>query len=397
MAVHPIVRLDRKKTLTVCGLMSGTSADGIDACLVKIKDRSRGGVDTKVLHHHHVPYPKALRRILIDLAEERAGAEATAILMRADFALGEALGAAVIRAVEAAGMRMKDIDVVASHGQTIHHRTRAPKLAGLESRSTMQIGQPAVIAERTGAVVVSNFRARDIAAGGEGAPLVPRAEELLFGDRPRPLAFQNLGGIGNVTFFPGGKKRPLAFDTGPANMPLDLLTAELTGGKQAYDRDGRLAAKGRLSERLVEDLLDHPFFRLPPPKSAGREEFGRPFLERAKKLAKKRKVEGNDLLASLVEVVARSVADAYRAHLSPLPLEMIVSGGGGHNPELMRRIRAHLPGVSIVASDALGVAAQVKEALAFAVLGYETIRARPAGCPWATGSSHAVVLGQVTY
>jgi anhydro-N-acetylmuramic acid kinase len=355
--------------MKVAGIMSGTSLDGIDVAVVEMP-----GV--KTLRFYSVPYPAKIRQRL--LAVSNAVTE-TAEISRLNFELGELYA----RAVKRAGR----VDLIGCHGQTIYHEG---------GRNTLQIGEAAVVAERTGAPVVANFRARDIAAGGQGAPLVPYADYLLFRHRRRARVALNIGGIANITVIPAGAKARdvTAFDTGPGNMVMDALAREATGGRTNFDRGGRMAARGTIDQALLEQLLRDPYYRRRPPKSAGREQYGKEFVARMKRSG--RPVE--DLIATATALTAATIALAIRGSLGPASgnADLIVSGGGVHNPRLMAQLAAFLPGYTIWTSTDFGVDADAKEAIAFAVLAYATLRRRPSNVPSATGARGAVILGSVT-
>jgi len=361
--------------MLVAGLMSGTSADGIDVALVEIRGRR-----FRVIDCWTVPYPRRVRRAVLE-------ARTVADIARLHFLLGELYAAAVAR-----GPRRPDL--VASHGQTVHHEGRPVKFLGRRVASTLQIGSAAVIAERLGVAVVSDFRPRDIAAGGQGAPLVPYVDYLLFRHPRRGRVALNIGGIANITAIPpaAAPTEVLAFDTGPGNMVIDALASKATGGRLTYDRNGRLAARGRINRQLLHELAREPYFRRKPPKSAGREQFGENFVKRL--LAGGFPLE--DLIATVTALTAVSVADAIRRFVPFAVDEMIVSGGGAHNPQIMKHLAALLPGVAIATSADFGIDVDAKEAIAFALLGYETWRRRPANLPSATGAAHPVILGDIT-
>jgi anhydro-N-acetylmuramic acid kinase len=376
----------------IVGLMSGTSLDGVDAALVEIEGEGVDDARFRLVHWLTAPFDEARREaihgaILAGSAEHLCG-------LHAD--LGEWLGEAVVRVCDEAGVPRERVDAVGSHGQTVWHRPPAWDRRG----ATLQLGDPATIAERTGIAVVSDFRTRDMAAGGQGAPLVPWVDRLLFSLPDRARALQNIGGIGNVTWVPprGSAADLLAFDTGPGNALMDTAVEIATGGRMTYDRDGRLGAQGVVDEALLADLLRHPYFAAEPPKSTGREEFGRPFVER---LVTATAPEGDrdwlDLVATLTELTARSIADAYRRWIVPRGVEQVVlTGGGARNPTLVRRIRSLLDPLEVVDGEVLGVDPECKEAVAFAVLAWAHLRGIPANVPAATGAAGPRVLGSLT-
>ncbi len=378
--------------MKIVGLMSGTSLDGVDAALVEVTGTGIDDVKARVIHALTVPYEERQRAaihdgILAGTAEALCG-------LHAD--LGEWLGEAVVQVCRAADVELSTVDAVGSHGQTVWHRPPAGGRRG----ATLQLGDAATIAERTGIAVVSDFRTRDIAAGGHGAPLVPWVDQLLFALPDRARALQNIGGIGNVTRVPprGSGETVFAFDTGPGNALMDAAVEIATGGRLKYDRGGQLAARGTVDEELLADLLRHPFFAAEPPKSTGREEFGRPFVTRLVELLEP---EGDqdwmDLVATLTELTARSIADAYGRWLIPRGLdEVVLTGGGAKNPTLVARIAALLSPLPMVDGDELGVDPEAKEAVAFAVLAWAHLRGIPANLPSATGAAGPRVLGSLT-
>jgi anhydro-N-acetylmuramic acid kinase len=376
----------------IVGLMSGTSLDGVDAALVSIEGESLADVRWEMVGWHTSAYDEARRQVIHD-AILQGSAEALCALHAE---LGEWLAEAALRVCDAAGVAPERVEAIGSHGQTVWH---IPPSEGRRG-STLQLGDPATIAERTGRPVVSDFRARDMAAGGQGAPLVPWVDRVLFAVPGAARALQNIGGIGNVSRVPprGSDEPLLAFDTGPGNALIDAAVEKATGGRLTFDRDGQLAAQGKVDEALLAELLGHPFFELAPPKSTGREVFGRPFVER---LVEAVEPEGDsdwmDLIATVTELTARTIADAYRRWVIPQGVEEVVlTGGGALNPTLVGRIRTLLEPLPVVDGSALGVGPEAKEALAFAVLAWAHVRGIPANAPTATGAVGPRVLGSYT-
>ncbi|HEX7243469.1 MAG TPA: anhydro-N-acetylmuramic acid kinase [Longimicrobiaceae bacterium] len=378
--------------MLIVGLMSGTSLDGVDAALVEVEGEGVADVRFRLVHWLTAPYDEARREaihgaILAGSAERLCG-------LHAD--LGEWFAEAVLRVCDEAGVPPERVSAVGSHGQTVWHRPPAGGARG----ATLQLGDPATVAERTGIATVSDFRTRDVAAGGQGAPLVPWVDQLLFALPRGARALQNIGGIGNVTWVPprGSAGSAFAFDTGPGNALMDAAVELATGGRLTFDRDGRLGAQGTVDEDLLAELLRHPFFAAEPPKSTGREEFGRPFVMR---LAEAVRPEGDrdwlDLVATLTELTARSIADAYRRWIVPRGVdEVVVTGGGARNPTLVRRIRSLLEPLEVSGGEVLGVDPEAKEAVAFALLAWAHLRGIPANEPAATGAAGPRVLGSLT-
>jgi anhydro-N-acetylmuramic acid kinase len=346
--------------------MSGTSLDGIDVVVVEISGRR-----VETIGFVCTPYSEAVRSAIL-------GADRPQGLSHLNFQLGELYSRAVLRAVR----RYGPVELIGCHGQTIYHE------GGVH---TLQIGEAAVVAERTGVPVVSNFRARDIAAGGQGAPLVPYLDYLLFRHPKRARIALNVGGIANITVIPAGAAPGdvVAFDTGPGNMAIDALAREMG---LPCDRGGKIAASGRVDCALLDDLLADPYYRRPPPKSAGREQYGAEFVARLKNSG----LPMPDLIATATVLTAATIAMGVGMHRR-CPTDLIVSGGGVHNPQIMAHLAGFLPGIAISTSTDHGIDADAKEAIAFAVLAYQTWRKRPSNLPSATGASHAVVLGDITF
>ncbi|HET8656116.1 MAG TPA: anhydro-N-acetylmuramic acid kinase, partial [Longimicrobiaceae bacterium] len=366
--------------------------DGVDAALVSIEGDRPETIEWAVCHfctlEYDEPRRSAIHAAIVD------GSAAAICALNAD--LGEWLAEAAIRVCDEAGVPPGEVEVIGSHGQTVWHQPPGDGRRG----ATLQLGDPATIAERTGRPVVSDFRARDMAAGGQGAPLVPWVDQTLFAVPGAARALQNIGGIGNVSWVPprGSGESVMAFDTGPGNALIDAAVELATGGRMSFDRDGRLAEQGEVDEGLLHELLAHPFFSQVPPKSTGREVFGRPMVER---LVVAVGPEGDrdwlDLIATLTELTARSIADAYARWVLPRGVaEVVVSGGGALNAHLMRRLRELLAPLPVQGGEVLGVEPGAKEALAFAVLAWAHVRRIPANVPLATGAAGPRILGSYT-
>ena len=385
------------KAMTVAGIMSGTSADGIDVALVRIEP-GKSRLKIRLLAHEGFAFPSRLR--LAVLAAMNASAISTAELARLNWRLGIAYGEAVQATIKKHKVK---IDLVGCHGQTIYHQAVPEMYAGRKFACTWQTGEAAVIAEALGVPVASNFRPADIAAGGQGAPLVPLLDYVLFADAKRGRVLQNIGGIANLTAIPAGAsaERVVAFDTGPGNMVIDALVQELFGS--AYDRNGVIAARGKVLKHVLDVELCNPYFKMRPPRTAGREQFGRAYV--ADFLAKCHAQGGKpaDAIATATALTAETIARSYARFVKPQmkagPVDYVVSGGGARNRALMAMLAARLEplGCVIAASEHFGLPAEAKEATAFALLAWETWHRLPGNVPAATGAERAVVLGQVTY
>jgi len=379
------------------GLMSGTSMDGIDAALVRLSGPPQKP-RVRLLAFVTLPYPDQVRERVMRLA---ASHQVTAGgVSQLNFVLGELFAHAALRVCRAGRVSPQRLSVIGSHGQTIYHmgsRGLIPDLGQMGSANTLQIAEPAVIAERTGAPVVADFRTADMAAGGQGAPLVPMVDYLLLRDYRKGTVALNVGGIANITVIPA-KAIPgdvFGFDTGPGNMVSDALVREFTGEREHYDSGGHVAALGKVNEQLLSKALAHPFFSEHPPKSAGREQFGREFLQRY--FLARRKAPFEDLVRTAIELTARTVADALEQFVFPEAKidRLIVSGGGAHNRTLLKRLAELLPRVTIKLSDRYGLPVDAKEAIAFAVLADRTLHGLPGNLPRVTGARHPAVLGKL--
>ena len=360
--------------MRVAGIMSGTSLDGIDVAIVDIAGRR-----FHTVAFQSKPYPPAVREGILAISNVVTD---TAAISRMNFRLGELYAAAVRETCRRARVPLRSIELIGCHGQTIYHES---------GRNTLQIGEAAVLAERTGISVVSDFRPRDIAAGGKGAPLVPFVDALLFGGPRSARVALNIGGIANVTIIEG--KRVTAFDTGPGNMVIDALASEHTRGRQSYDKGGRIAERGTVVKPLFDELLADPYYRAKPPKSAGREQYGDAFVARMK--ASGARME--DLIATATVLTAATIAAGIRRFGPKRVDDLIVSGGGAHNPQILAHLAGFLPEAAISRSTDWGIDADAKEAIAFAVLAHETWRRRPSNLPSATGARRPVILGKITH
>ncbi len=379
------------------GLMSGTSVDGIDAGLVEIS-ATNDSVEAELKAFLVHPYPPALRQRIFKLFEDQAGALCLACEL--NFEIGREFAHATLALLKQAGISPGDISLIGSHGQTVYHIP--PLMAASEEHiaSTLQIGEASIIAQMTGIPTVSDFRTADMAAGGNGAPLITFADYHLLRDKTKGRVVQNIGGIANCTLLPANCALAdvLAFDTGPGNMIIDGLVARMTDGREACDRDARLAASGVIDQRLLKDLLAHPYFSAPPPKTTGRELFGLTYVDQLRAQAKERRISDADLVATATALTAESILHAYRDFVFPRMRvdEVILGGGGAQNPFLVRLLRLGLPDkIQLLTHEDVGIDSKAKEAIGFALLGWARIHNIPGNVPSATGASHQVLLGKI--
>jgi anhydro-N-acetylmuramic acid kinase len=379
----------------VAGVMSGTSADGINVALVEITERHAARQPKlQLLGHAEFPYRKGVRDgVLAAMNAKRAG---VADLARLNFLLAELYAEAIVATQRR--FRVK-IQLVGCHGQTLYHQGESQKFLGRKLAVTWQAGDGSVIAARVGVPVVSDFRPADMAAGGKGAPLVPFLDYFLFRDRHVGRIAQNIGGIANLTAIPAGasQDKVIAFDTGPGNMVIDALTTHLIN--KPYDRDGRIAASGAVLDGVISDVMNSAYFLRKPPKTAGREEFGHDFVRLF--LQKCGRAKKGDVIATATALTAQSIADALRRFVlhRGVYAEFVVSGGGTKNSTLLAMLANRLAplGLTIRLSDEFGIPSEAKEAVAFALLAYQTWNRKPSNLPSATGAKRAAILGKVSY
>jgi anhydro-N-acetylmuramic acid kinase len=386
------------KPMLVMGMMSGTSADGIDVVLARISG-APPNLNAKLLRHTSVKFPPALRKEILRVAEQQpitAGA-----LSQLNFRLGELFAAAALTACRDLRVSSSKVHLIGSHGQTIFHQGRPVSFFGALTASTLQIGEPSVIAARTGITTVGDFRPADMALGGQGAPLVPYADYLLYRHEKLGRVSLNLGGIANITVLPRAAKprQVFAFDTGPANMLIDALVSHFTHGRLRFDQNAQLASQGRNIPALVDALMRDPYLKLAPPKSTGREYYGHAYLKKILAFGRRYRAKPNDLIRAATIFTALSVVDALNRFVLPKTKiqQLIVSGGGAHNPLILAQLAAALPGIEVLPSSRLGIPEDAKESFAFALLAYETFHRRPANLPSATGARGPANLGKVSY
>lgn len=386
---HPFITLWNKPSRLVVGLMSGTSADGIDAVLTRI---TGSGLTTKVeqLGFYFLPFDEATRnRILAVAGGDFGGAHEICLLSTH---LGQLYAQAVRGLLEKTGT--EKVDLIGNHGQTVWHIPEAESYLDTTIRGTLQIGDPSYLAEEFGCPVVSDFRVRDMAAGGLGAPLVPYTEFLLYRSDTEDVALQNIGGIGNITLIPAGctLDQVTAFDTGPGNMVMDALVTKLTEGKLTYDDGGKLAASGKVIPEMLSWMLEDPYLAKQPPKTTGREYYGKEYVQKLLSFGDYALV---DILTTATAFTAHSIALSLRRFTQRLPHRLVVAGGGSRNPTLLAFLQEALPEVKVQIQEDLGYDSDAKEAVAFALLANEALFGICNNAPSATGAKHGVVMGRI--
>jgi len=400
--------------------MSGTSADAIDVALARISGHPPH-LNAKLLNHTSINFPSQLRKEILRVAEQQPISAGE--LSQLNFRLGETFAEAALTACRRFRFAPNKIALIGSHGQTIFHQGKPVSYLGRRTASTLQIGEAAIIAARTGITTIADFRPADIAQAGQGAPLVPYADYLLYRHAKLGRVSLNLGGIANITVIPANAKpsQVFAFDTGPANMLIDALVAHFTHNRQRYDQDASLAQQGRAIPALLDELMRDPYLKLAPPKSTGREYYGRTYVEKLVRLGRQHKAKPNDLIRAATIFTALSIVDALNRFVLPKTKihQLIVSGGGAQNPLIVTQLQAALgsavvgardtrarlrttrhsppPRIEVIPSSQLGVPEDAKEALAFAVMAYETFHHRPSNIPSATGARGPAILGKISY
>jgi len=386
--MEKIIDLIKKDEKLAVGLMSGTSLDGIDVALVKIKG-CREKTDLKLIDFITLEYDNETRNRIIKASSIDSSDVRDISLL--NFDLGMKFADAVLKILEKNDIKIESLDFIASHGQTIYH---------IPTRATFQIGEISVIAEVTKTLTIGDFRVRDVAAGGHGAPLVPYSEYLLYRSENKNIVLQNIGGIGNATLLLKNCKLEdvVAFDTGPGNMIIDYVVEKLTYGEKKYDNLGEMAARGKIDYNLVEELLKDPYFEQAPPKTTGREKYGKEFADNLIDLMKSKKLTSYDMIATVTYFTAKSISESYKKWIFPIANidEVILGGGGSHNITLIRYLKQELSGVQVITQEDIGLSSDAKEAIAFAILGNETIHGNFNNIPNVTGAKHPVVMGKIT-
>jgi len=405
------------KPMLVLGMMSGTSADGIDVALARTSG-APPHINTKLLGHTSFNFPPALRKEILRVAEQQPISAGE--LSQLHFRLGELFADAALVACRRFKVSPRRIALIGSHGQTIFHQGRATSYFGSPTASTLQIGEPSVIAARTGITTIGDFRPADMALGGQGAPLVPYADYLLYRHPKLGRVSLNLGGIANITVLPRAAtpRQVFAFDTDPANMLIDALVSHFTHGRERFDKNARLASQGRSLPAVLDELMQDPYLKIAPPKSTGREYYGQSYVKKLLGLGRRHRAKPADLIRAATVFTSLSVVDALNRFVLPKTKihQLIVSGGGARNPLILAQLSAALSpsthkgpvgarfsashfadSIEVLPSSRLGIPEDAKEAFAFALLAYETFHRRPANLPSATGSRGPVILGKISY
>ena len=376
------------------GLMSGTSLDGVSIAIVKLKG---SWVETKfkIMYHATYEYSPELRREIFRVVNPKTGNVKR--VCQLNHALGRVYAEKALKAIDEAGLDRGEIDFIASHGQTVYHNPKIDCIAGYKSRSTLQIGEPAVIAHETGIITIADFRQGDVAAGGHGAPISAYADYIIFRSMNLDRAIQNIGGIANVTWMPkgGGLDDVIAFDTGPGNMVIDALIEEMTGGRARMDVDGEIASRGDVNMELLNYMMKHPYLSLKPPKTTGREDFGWKFTGRVLKKALNMGLSWEDIIATATYYTAKTISEAYGNYLPRKPNEIILGGGGSRNKTLVEMIRELNPDAKVSLHEDYGIPAQAKEPLIMTILANETLSGNPSNVPKATGATGRAILGKI--
>lgn len=393
--MHPIVALLEKPSRLVAGIMSGTSADGVDVALCRITGHGTQS-EIQQLDFYFQSFTQEVREEILRLASgKQASAED---FCRINFLLGEIYADAVEAMCARRGMDVKDIDLIGSHGQTLWHIPQEETYLGHSFRSTLQLGECSVLAQRIGCPVVGDFRVRDMAAGGLGAPLVPYSEYLIYRSREQCVALQNIGGIGNITCLPPDctLEDVFAFDTGPGNMLIDAVYTELTHGEHTYDAGGAYAATGCVHSGLMELLLSDPYLQQKPPKTTGREYYGPAYVKKIMDYAECQHVSGPDLMATVTDFTAQTIRVSVETFFPVKPNKLIIGGGGSMNRTLVQFIARALPDCQVMTNEDMGLDSNAKEAVAFAVLANEAIFAGANNVPTVTGAGDPVVMGKIS-
>lgn len=388
-----LLNLSTKLEKLVVGIMSGTSVDGVDVALIKIKGYGKT-TEVELIEFENYDYSPEIRERIFRLFNNETSTVDQ--ISQMNFLLGALYADCVFKMCEKAKISVQNLDLIGSHGQTIFHHPQVSGIGGYLVSSTLQIGEGSVIAKRTGVITINDFRVGDMSVDGLGAPLVPYPEYLLYRDPTKTIALQNIGGIGNVTVLPKGcqLEEVYAFDTGPGNMVIDGVVSVLTNGRKSYDVGGEMAALGRVNDEFVADLLQDSYFKLCPPKTTGREYFGESYVHQFINKGREWGLSDVDLVANATALTAKSIADAYRQFIHHEIDQLVIGGGGSYNRTLLTFLQNEFS-CSVITQEELGLNSDAKEAIAFAILANETIHGQNTNVPSVTGAKKSTILGKI--
>jgi len=392
--IEKLFELKSKEEKIGLGIMSGTSLDGVSIVIAKLKGN---WIKTKfkILYHKTFEYDNEIRRLILKLTNPKTGNVKR--ICQLNYVLGMIFAEKALEAMDEVGLSRGDVDFIASHGQTIYHNPKIEDIYGYKTRSTLQIGEPSIIAYKTKIITIADFRHKDVAAGGNGAPISAYADYIIFRSIDICRAIQNIGGIANVTYIPRNAeiKDVIAFDTGPGNMIIDAIVREMSHGKLNMDLNGEIAAKGKVNEVLLNYMMKHPYLKKKPPKTTGREEFGESYVKKIIGKAREMNLKWEDIIATATYYTAKTITESYIKYLPEKPDEIIIGGGGSRNRVLMEMIKELNPKTKISLHEDYGIPSQAKEPLVMVILANETISGFPNNVPSATGALERVVMGKI--
>ncbi|MEM0085066.1 MAG: anhydro-N-acetylmuramic acid kinase [Candidatus Methanomethylicia archaeon] len=392
--IEKLFELKSKEEKIGLGIMSGTSLDGVSIVIAKLKGN---WINTKfkILYHKTFEYDNEIRRLILKSTNPKTGNVKR--ICQLNYVLGMIFAEKALEAMDEVGLSRGDVDFIASHGQTIYHNPKIEDIYGYKTRSTLQIGEPSIIAYKTKIITIADFRHKDVAAGGNGAPISAYADYIIFRSIDICRAIQNIGGIANVTYIPRNAeiKDVIAFDTGPGNMIIDAIVREMSHGKLNMDLNGEIAAKGKVNEVLLNYMMKHPYLKKKPPKTTGREEFGESYVKKIIGKAREMNLKWEDIIATATYYTAKTITESYIKYLPEKPDEIIIGGGGSRNRVLMEMIKELNPKTKISLHEDYGIPSQAKEPLVMIILANETISGFPNNVPSATGALERVVMGKI--
>lgn len=393
-SIEKLFELKSKEEKIGLGIMSGTSLDGVSIAIVKLKGN---WIETKfkILYNKTFEYNNEIRRLILKLTNPKTGNVKK--ICQLNYVLGMIFAEKALEAIDEAGLSKGEVDFIASHGQTIYHNPKIEDIHGYKTRSTLQIGEPSIIAYKTKIITIADFRHKDVAAGGHGAPISAYADYIIFRSKNIGRAIQNIGGIANVTYIPKNAEinDVIAFDTGPGNMIIDAIVREMSHGKLNMDLNGEIAAKGRVNEKLLDYMMKHPYLKKKPPKTTGREEFGESYIRKIIRRAREINLKWEDIVATVTYYTAKTISESYIKYLPEKPDEIIIGGGGSRNRVLMEMIKELNPKTKVSLHEDYGIPSQAKEPLIMIILANETISGFPNNVPSATGALERIVMGKI--